>query len=103
MGQLRTPAVEKAFMPTTASSNGFKTTNRSGWLAFLASGCNTASLAAGVYCVAVDLLLVLAPDVSRSVDRPKFLLQRDGYAAAVSDPQVLDAIKSGPRGKIALC
>src|SRR5262249_53442030 len=51
----------------------------------------------------VDLLLVLASDVSRSVDRPKFLLQRDGYPAAVSNPQVLDAIKSGPNGKIALC
>ena len=52
---------------------------------------------------AVDLLLVLASDVSRSVDHPKFLLQRDGYAAAVSDPQVIEAIKSGPHGKIALC
>src|SRR4051812_30511457 len=37
----------------------------------------------------VDLLLVLASDVSRSVDHPKFMLQREGYAAAVSDPQVL--------------
>lgn len=51
----------------------------------------------------VDLLLVLSSDVSRSVDHPKFLLQREGYAAAVSNPQVLDAIKSGPHGKIALC
>ena len=45
----------------------------------------------------VDLLLVLAADVSRSVDQPKFLLQREGYAAAISDPQVLDAIRSGPQ------
>jgi len=51
----------------------------------------------------VDLLLVLSSDVSRSVDHPKFLLQREGYAAAVSNTQVLDAIKSGPHGKIALC
>src|SRR5437588_13105279 len=50
----------------------------------------------------VDLLLVLASDVSRSVDHPKFLLQREGYASAVSNTQVLDAIKSGPNGKIAL-
>ena len=50
----------------------------------------------------VDLLLVLASDVSRSVDHPKFILQREGYAAAVSDPQVLDAIRSGPHGKIAI-
>jgi hypothetical protein len=51
----------------------------------------------------VDLLLVLSSDVSRSVDHPKFLLQREGYAAAVSDPQVLDAIRSGPHQQIALC
>src|ERR671930_502822 len=51
----------------------------------------------------VDLLLVLSSDVSRSVDHPKFLLQRDGYAAAISDPHVLDAIKSGPHERIALC
>src|SRR3989449_8857231 len=51
----------------------------------------------------VDLLLVLSSDVSRSVDHPKFLLQREGYAAAISDPHVLDAIKSGPQQRIALC
>ncbi|MGH6771179.1 MAG: DUF1194 domain-containing protein [Xanthobacteraceae bacterium] len=51
----------------------------------------------------VDLLLVLAADVSRSVDHQKFMLQREGYAAAVSDPRVLDAIRSGPHGKIAIC
>ena len=50
----------------------------------------------------VDLLLVLSSDVSRSIDHPKFLLQREGYTAAVSNPAVLDAIKSGPQGKIAL-
>ena len=51
----------------------------------------------------VDLLLVLASDVSRSVDHPKFLLQREGYAAAISDAQVIDAIKSGPHQRIAVC
>ncbi len=51
----------------------------------------------------VDLLLVLASDVSRSVDHPKFLLQREGYAAAISDPHVMDAIKSGPHQRIAIC
>lgn len=50
----------------------------------------------------VDLLLVLASDVSRSVDHQKFMLQRDGYAAAVSDSRVLDAIRAGPNGKIAI-
>jgi hypothetical protein len=50
----------------------------------------------------VDLLLVLAADVSRSVDSGKFQLQREGYAAAVSDPHVLDAIRSGRVGRIGL-
>ena len=51
----------------------------------------------------VDLLLALAMDVSRSMEHPKFVLQRQGYAAAVTDPQVLKAIRSGPHQKIALC
>jgi hypothetical protein len=48
----------------------------------------------------VDLLLVLAADVSRSVDQTKFQLQRDGYAAAISNPRVLEAIRSGFNGRI---
>ncbi|MGD9922896.1 MAG: DUF1194 domain-containing protein [Pseudorhodoplanes sp.] len=51
----------------------------------------------------VDLLLVLAADVSRSVDHPKFQLQRDGYAAAITDPRVINAIMSGANRKIAVC
>ena len=51
----------------------------------------------------VDLLLVLASDVSRSVDSRKFQLQREGYAAALSNPRVIEAIRSGPHGKIAIC
>ncbi len=57
---------------------------------------------AAAYAQQVDLLLVLAADVSRSVDHQKFMLQREGYAAAVSNPQVIDAIRSGTHGKIAL-
>ena len=51
----------------------------------------------------VDLLLVLAADVSRSVDHAKFQLQREGYAAAISDKRVLDAISSGRHRRIAIC
>jgi hypothetical protein len=50
----------------------------------------------------VDLLLVLAADISRSVDEVKFQLQRSGYAAAFSDPRVIEAIRSGPNGRIAV-
>jgi hypothetical protein len=50
----------------------------------------------------VDLLLVLAADVSRSVDAAKFQLQREGYATAISEPRVLEAIRSGHNGRIGL-
>jgi Protein of unknown function (DUF1194) len=50
----------------------------------------------------VDLLLVLAADVSGSIDQSKFQLQREGYAAAISNPRVLDGIRSGPNGRIAV-
>jgi len=50
----------------------------------------------------VDLLLVLSSDVSRSIDAPKFKLQRDGYASAIVNPRVIDAIRSGGLGKIAV-
>jgi len=50
----------------------------------------------------VDLLLVLAADVSRSIDAEKFQLQRNGYVAALANPRVLDAIASGRYGRIGL-
>jgi Protein of unknown function (DUF1194) len=48
----------------------------------------------------VDLLLVLAVDVSRSIDATKFQLQREGYAAALSNPRVIETIQSGRNGRI---
>jgi Protein of unknown function (DUF1194) len=48
----------------------------------------------------VDLLLVLSSDVSRSIDAQKFKLQRDGYASAIVNPRVIQAIRSGSLGKI---
>lgn len=50
----------------------------------------------------VDLLLVLAADVSRSIDEAEFNLQRRGYAAALGDKRVLRAIADGPNHAIAL-
>jgi Protein of unknown function (DUF1194) len=52
---------------------------------------------------AVDLLLVLAADISRSVDERKFRLQREGYAAAIMEARVIRAMTGGPTGRIALC
>jgi Protein of unknown function (DUF1194) len=51
----------------------------------------------------VDLLLVLAADVSRSVDEGRFKLQRQGYAKAITDPKVVRAMTAGPNGSIAVC
>lgn len=51
----------------------------------------------------VDLALVLAVDVSRSIDDGEYDLQRKGYAAALSDPRVVKVITSGETGRIALC
>lgn len=51
---------------------------------------------------AVDLQLVLASDVSRSIDDGEFQLQRKGYAQAFRDPRVMRAIRSGLLGRIAV-
>lgn len=50
----------------------------------------------------VDLELVLAADGSGSIDDEELRLQRDGYAAAITDPQILDAIAGGIHGAIAV-
>ena len=50
----------------------------------------------------VDLQLVLAIDVSGSVDPEEAALQRDGYLKAFVDAQVLRAISSGEQKKIAV-
>ncbi|AXS39208.1 DUF1194 domain-containing protein [Breoghania sp. L-A4] len=50
----------------------------------------------------VDLALVLAVDVSYSMDEDEQRLQRLGYINAITSPQVLQAIGTGLTGKIAL-
>src|SRR5688572_10373 len=50
----------------------------------------------------VDLELVLAVDVSRSMDLDELDVQREGYVAAFRHPDVISAIKSGPLGRIAV-
>ncbi len=52
--------------------------------------------------VAVDLELVLAVDVSGSIDPVEARLQREGYMAALASNQVIEAIRSGVLGRIAL-
>jgi hypothetical protein len=50
----------------------------------------------------VDVELVLAVDVSRSVDPAEQELQFRGYAAAFRDPRLIDGIRNGPLGSIAI-
>jgi hypothetical protein len=65
------------------------------------SGPATGNPAAGK-TVPVDLELVLAVDVSRSIDADEFDLQRQGYARAIVNSNVLNAIQSGAIGAIAV-
>jgi hypothetical protein len=51
----------------------------------------------------VDAAVVLAADVSRSINEEEFGLQKLGYAAAITSPRVMEAIRSGPHAAIALC
>jgi hypothetical protein len=50
----------------------------------------------------VDVELVLAVDVSYSMDEEELRVQRAGYVSALTSPQVLDAIKMGLLGRIAV-
>ena len=50
-----------------------------------------------------DLEVILAADVSRSIDDGEFELQRKGYAAALTDPRVLTAIHARANGSVGVC
>ena len=52
---------------------------------------------------AVDLQLVMAVDVSRSIDEVEAELQRRGYIEALTNDRVVDAILSGEHRRIAIC
>lgn len=67
-----------------------------------AGGAMAAGLARAQPADEVDLLLVLAIDVSRSVTDEEAVLQRDGYRTAMTDPGVLAAIGGGMLGSIAV-
>lgn len=50
----------------------------------------------------VDVALVLAVDISFSMDLDELALQRNGYIEALTSPLVLDAIRKGMVGKVAV-
>lgn len=50
----------------------------------------------------VDVELVIAVDVSLSMDLDEQRVQREGYVAAFRDPEIHKAIAAGPHGRIAV-
>ncbi len=50
----------------------------------------------------VDVELILAVDVSYSMDMDELAIQREGYAQAIVSKEFLQALKSGPNGKISV-
>lgn len=75
-------------------------TARAAWLFLCALAlCPGAAPAAEM---AVDLELVLAVDVSRSMDQEEQRIQRDGYVTAFRHPEVLAAIFAGRHKRIAV-
>lgn len=62
------------------------------WLMALAPAC----------AEEVDVQLVLAVDVSLSMDDAEQRLQREAYVSALRDPAIVQVIGSGPTGRIAL-
>src|SRR6266853_6209024 len=52
--------------------------------------------------VAVDVELVLAVDVSYSMDPDEQALQREGYIAGITSREFMQALRSGQHGKVAV-
>ena len=50
----------------------------------------------------VDVELILAVDVSYSMDMDELAIQREGYAQAIVSKEFLQALKTGPNGKISV-
>ena len=71
-------------------------------LAALIATTLAASAIAQAPDVPVDLELVLATDVSASIDPEEAAFQRAGYLAALTNPEVVDAIRRGVLGRIAV-
>ncbi|MBK9078859.1 MAG: DUF1194 domain-containing protein [Hyphomicrobium sp.] len=71
------------------------------WRAFIAAlVCLCAAPTSHSAEDAVDTALVIAVDVSQSVDEVRYKIQMDGIAAAFEDSDVIAAITGGTHGKI---
>jgi len=61
-----------------------------------------AQLAEKEATASVDVELILAVDVSYSMDMDELAIQREGYAQAIVSKEFLQALKTGPNGKISV-
>ena len=76
---------------------------RSGFIAATLAASLLAPMLPGAARAAdVDLELVLAIDISRSMDDEELELQREGYAGAFAHPAIAAAIRGGVLGRIAV-
>jgi Protein of unknown function (DUF1194) len=73
-----------------------------GDVAGVAAPSSTPQLADTKDSPSVDVELVIAVDVSYSMDLDELAVQREGYAQAIVSKEFLQAMKSGPHSKIAV-
>src|SRR5580700_9404770 len=91
----------------SAMSDPTKRTSRMAWMDSMAIcgsvlALTVAASAALAAPEQVDLKLVLAVDVSGSINDEELRVERDGTADAFLNPDVIQAIQSGALGKIAV-
>jgi hypothetical protein len=72
------------------------------WAVIVSLCVLSGSTGAEQYRVAVDLELVIAVDVSYSMDIEEQRVQREGYVAAFRRPEIVKALRGGPLGKVAV-
>src|SRR5215831_4802427 len=59
-------------------------------------------VAEGDAAATVDVELIIAVDVSYSMDMDELAVQREGYAQAIMSTEFLQALRTGPHGKVAV-
>ncbi|WP_028345584.1 DUF1194 domain-containing protein [Bradyrhizobium murdochi] len=73
-----------------------------GHVAGIAAPAQKSQLADNEDKVLVDVELVIAVDVSYSMDLDELAVQREGYAQAIVSKEFLQALKNGPNSKVAV-
>lgn len=81
---------------------GAATLALAGWGAFAAPRLADLPGGKAAGSVEVDVELVMAVDISYSMDLDELALQREGYAQAIASQEFLNALKQGTNGKVAV-